>query len=302
MSDFFSLTVTVRAPRPSFSRRACACSPIGPAASRSWSRVVRSSGNVDSALICLAGAFSATGRSSMPRASRCSAVPTVGRRGCWRPRRRTTRRRRRWYRCRAGAASPRLPGRCPTADAPAGRAAERVPRPGAPPGCRRAWPAPRRSWRSACPNRRRRRRPARSPRGPWPAAPGRTPRHRSRWRPTSSGGLAEGLVERQLFEDGHDAADGVEHAAAGHAVDHAARRQHDGGGADQATGLMHRHRRSGAVHPGLVAGAGDHAAPAEPADQHRPAAQGGPGQLLDRREERVHVEVQHPASVHNRRC
>ena len=78
MSDFFSLTVTVRAPRPSFSRRACACSPIGPAASRSWSRVVRSSGKVDSALICLAGAFSETGRSSMPRASWCSAEPTVG--------------------------------------------------------------------------------------------------------------------------------------------------------------------------------------------------------------------------------
>ena len=77
MSDFFSLTVTVRAPRPSFSRRAWACSPIGPAASRSWSRVVRSSGKVDSALICLAGAFSATGRSSMPRASWCSAGPTV---------------------------------------------------------------------------------------------------------------------------------------------------------------------------------------------------------------------------------
>ena len=78
MSDFFNLTVTVRAPRPSFSRRACACSPIGPAASRSWSRVVRSSGKVDSALICLAGAFSATGRSSMPRASWCSDGPTVG--------------------------------------------------------------------------------------------------------------------------------------------------------------------------------------------------------------------------------
>ena len=78
MSDFFSLTVTVRAPRPSFSRRACACSPIGPAASRSWSRVVRSSGKVDSALICLAGAFSATGRSSMPRASWCSDGPDRG--------------------------------------------------------------------------------------------------------------------------------------------------------------------------------------------------------------------------------
>ena len=120
--------------------------------------------------------------------------------------------------------------------------------------------------------------------------------------PASSGGFAEGLVEGKLFEHGHDAADGVEHAAAGHAVDDAARRQHHGSGADQAAGLMHRHRRPGAVHPGLVAGAGDHATPAEPADQHGPPAQGRPGQLLDGREERVHVEVQDPARLHNRRC
>ena len=69
ISDFFSLTVTVRAPRPSFSSRVCAWSPIEPTASRSWSSVVRSSGKVDSALICLAGPFSATGRSSIPLAS-----------------------------------------------------------------------------------------------------------------------------------------------------------------------------------------------------------------------------------------
>ena len=109
------------------------------------------------------------------------------------------------------------------------------------------------------------------------------------------GGFAEGLVERKLLQDGHEAAHGVEHAAAGHAVDDAARRQHHRGGAHHPAGLVHGHRRSGAEHPGLVARARDHAATAEPADQDRPATQGGPGQLLDRREERVHVEVQHPA-------
>ena len=46
---------------------------------------------------------------------------------------------------------------------------------------------------------------------------------------------------------------------------------------------------------GLVAGAGDDAAAAEAADQDRPSAQGGAGQLLDGREERIHVEMQDPA-------
>ncbi len=108
------------------------------------------------------------------------------------------------------------------------------------------------------------------------------------------GRFAERLVERQLFEHGHQGADGAEHAAAGHAVHHAARWQHDRGGADEPAGLMHRHRRPGAVHPRFVAGARDDAAPTKPADEHRPSTQGGPGQLLDGREERVHVEVQHP--------
>ena len=57
---------------------------------------------------------------------------------------------------------------------------------------------------------------------------------------------------------------------------------------------MHRHRRARTEDAGLVTRAGDHAAAAEPADQHRPAPQRRPGQLLHRREERVHVEVQHP--------
>ena len=36
------------------------------------------------------------------------------------------------------------------------------------------------------------------------------------------------------------------------------------------------------------------------ADQHRPAPQGRPGELFDGGEERVHVEVQHPTGLHSR--
>ena len=113
--------------------------------------------------------------------------------------------------------------------------------------------------------------------------------------------LAERLVERQLLEDRHQRPHGVEHPAAGHAVDHAARRQHHRRRADQPAGLVHRHGRPGAEHPRLVAGARDDAAATETADEHGPPPQGGAGQLFDGREERVHVEVQDPA-VHDCRC
>ena len=300
MSDFFSLTVTVRAPRPSFSRRACACSPIGPAASRSWSRVVRSSGKVDSALICLAGAFSATGRSSMPRASWCSAGPTVG------------------PRMLAASASDNAAKRADGFDAEPVQLLL---------GDRADAPQP--------PHRKALQQyaflvathhadavglgQARGDLGDLLSGSGADggdqpglvadfgPQVLAECldslgrRPGELGRFAEGFVEGELFKDGHDASDGVEHSAAGHAVHHAARGQHHGRGADQAAGLMHGHRRPRAVHACLVAGAGDHAAPAKAADQHGPTAQRRPGQLLDGRVERVHVEVQHPA-VHNCRC
>ena len=113
--------------------------------------------------------------------------------------------------------------------------------------------------------------------------------------------LAERLVERKLFQHRQNRPDGVEHPPAGHPVDHSARRQHHRARPDQPAGLMHRHGRARPEDPGLVAGAGHHAAAAETADQHRAAAQGRSGQLLDRREERVHVEVQDPA-FHDCRC
>ena len=115
-------------------------------------------------------------------------------------------------------------------------------------------------------------------------------------------GLPERLVERKLLDDGQHGAHGVEDPAAGDAVDGAAWRQDDRRHTDQPARLMHRHRGPRPVHPRLVAGAGHHATPAQPADQHGPVSQGGPGELLDGREERVHVEVQHPAGIHNHRC
>src|SRR5690349_20667678 len=65
---------------------------------------------------------------------------------------------------------------------------------------------------------------------------------------------------------------------------------------------MHGHRRSGAIDAGLVACPCVHTAAAQPADEHGTPPQGWPGQLLDGREERVHVEVQHPARIHTSRC
>ena len=113
--------------------------------------------------------------------------------------------------------------------------------------------------------------------------------------------LAECLVERKLFQHRQNRPNGIQYPPAGHPVDDTARRQHHRTRPDQAAGLMHRHGRARSVNPGLVAGAGHHAAAAETADQHRAAAQGRSGQLLDRREERVHVEVQDPA-FHDCRC
>ena len=109
------------------------------------------------------------------------------------------------------------------------------------------------------------------------------------------GGLTEGLIEGELFEHRHHGPDGVEHPAAGGAVDRSARRQHHCRHTDEATGLMYRHRRSRAEDPGLIARTGHHSPAAQTSDQDGTPTQGGPGQLLDGREERVHVEVQHPA-------
>ena len=68
-------TVTVRAARPDDSSRRCADAVIRAIASCTAVIVVRSVSNVVSALTCFAAPRGATGRSSIPRASRCSSVP-----------------------------------------------------------------------------------------------------------------------------------------------------------------------------------------------------------------------------------
>ncbi len=248
MSDFFSLTVTVRAPRPSFSRRAWACSPIGPVASRSWSSVVKSVGEgglgADLLGLRVLGDRPVVDAAGQPvQRGPDRRAQDVGGLG-------VGQRRELADGLDAEPVQLLLGDRSDAPQPPhlQARRAARVPRRGGPPGCRRAWPGRRRSWRSACPSRRRRTRRDRSRREPWPAGAGRTA-------PTSSavalgefGGFAERLVERELLEHGHHRPDGLEDAPAGHAVDDPARRQHHRRSADQAARLVHGHRRPGAVH------------------------------------------------------
>ena len=121
-------------------------------------------------------------------------------------------------------------------------------------------------------------------------------------RPSELGGFPEGLIERQLLHHGDQAAHGVEHAAAGHAVHHTAGRQHHRRNTDLSARLMHRHRRPRTEDPGLIAGSGHDSAAAQAANQHRTPPQGRPGELLDGREERIHIQVQHPSGLHGCRC
>ncbi|GAB5906085.1 hypothetical protein OKHIF_41860 [Mycobacteroides chelonae] len=59
---------------------------------------------------------------------------------------------------------------------------------------------------------------------------------------------------------------------------------------------MHGHSRAGTENPGLIARAGHHAPTSRAADKDRSLTQGWPGQLLDRGEEGIHVEVQNPST------
>ncbi|CNY56421.1 Uncharacterised protein [Mycobacterium tuberculosis] len=118
--------------------------------------------------------------------------------------------------------------------------------------------------------------------------------------PGELGRFGERFIERKLFDDGHQAAHGVEYPAAGDPVHHPAWRQHHGRHPNQPAGLMHRHGRSGTVGPRFIARAGHHTSPTQPANQHRPPPQGRPGELFDRGEKRIHVQVQHPAGLHTR--
>ena len=61
---------------------------------------------------------------------------------------------------------------------------------------------------------------------------------------------------------------------------------------------MHGHGGVGAKATGLVGGAGDHTATGSATDEHRAAAERGAGELLHRREERIHVDVENPTLIH----
>jgi hypothetical protein len=69
-------------------------------------------------------------------------------------------------------------------------------------------------------------------------------------------------------------------------------RPHNDGVRTASEGLAHRHRRVHAEPAHLVAGRGNDATPARAADDHRLAGQLRIVELLDSREERVHVHVQ----------
>ena len=106
-----------------------------------------------------------------------------------------------------------------------------------------------------------------------------------------AGDVEEGLVERDTLDERRERVEDVVDAPAVVGVDVVATRHEDGVGA-QATGAHRRHRRPDAVGAGLVGAGRDHASVARATDDDRLALQRRIEQDLDRREERVHVDVQ----------
>ena len=218
MSDFFSLTVTVRAPRPSSQQPA-----VGVLADRTdrLAQLIERGqvlGERGLGADLLGPARSATGRSSMPRASRCSAGPTVAPRMLATSASRQRGELHRWSRCPAGAASPRRPARSPTAGAPAARRAACAPRRGRTTRMPSGLARPEAILAICLPD------PAPTE-ATSPVSARTLARSCSQNRSTSAahgpdefGRLAERLVERQLFEHRHHGAHGLEHPAAGHPV------------------------------------------------------------------------------------
>ena len=105
-----------------------------------------------------------------------------------------------------------------------------------------------------------------------------------------------GLVERHRLDQRRDLAKNGEHRGRCRLVFREIRRDDDERGAE-ADGSGHRDRRTHAEGARLVAGRSDHAAPIGPAaDRDRLAAKRWVVALLDRRVERVHVDVENPAN------
>ena len=118
---------------------------------------------------------------------------------------------------------------------------------------------------------------------------------RQRLSPRILGDVEIGLVERQRLDEGCHVAEDPENQIRGGSVSCKIRR-HDDQFRAQPDRLRHRHRRVHAVFPRLVAGRRDDAALVRPAaDRKRPASQRRIVALLDRRIERIHVDVKNPA-------
>ena len=106
-----------------------------------------------------------------------------------------------------------------------------------------------------------------------------------------AGHVHERLVEADRLHHRRDVAQDLVQLCAHLGVAAVAPRQEDGVGAELA-GPHGRHGRVHAVGAGLVGARGHHAAGAGPAHDHRLAGQRGVVEHLDRREERVHVDVE----------
>ncbi len=104
--------------------------------------------------------------------------------------------------------------------------------------------------------------------------------------------VEERLVDRDLLQERREAAQDLHHPAALAAVLRPVDREEGAAGAERRGGAE-GHRRVDAEGAGLVAGGRDDAAGMRiAAHDHGPAAQLGPVALLDRREERVEVDVE----------
>ena len=106
------------------------------------------------------------------------------------------------------------------------------------------------------------------------------------------GQVDERLVQRQRLHRGGQLPQDPHHLATGRSVGLEPAGQ-EGGVRRPPAGLVGRHGRADAEPTRLVRRRGHHATLARPADDHGLAAQRGLVALLDRREERVEVEVQH---------
>ena len=107
-------------------------------------------------------------------------------------------------------------------------------------------------------------------------------------------GFAESLVEGQHLDDRHRVTHDPEDLAAHHAVHRAARWQYHRRRSDEASCLMHRHRRMRTESTCGVAGARDDTAAPGATDEHRASREGRSRQLLHRGEEGIHVQMHHP--------